>query len=308
MNNAINLKFRINSAYEIGKKELLEELKRRKDTPELGLESLPILNKKIWGIRRGRLTLIAARTSQGKSAFSLQIGYDLAQQGHEVLFLSLEMTNCEMVERLFCNACHINNYDLLTGKYLIYQNDYEQFLKELKDMPFIFSDCIGKTWREIDSLLTKMTKCPKVIILDYIQAVKDAQKEYLDDYIKNIREVAIRHNVAVILCSQINRTSQDSKDKQPGLHQLKGTGVLEEQADVAILLHWPYKYDNTKPKGEYHLLVEKNRSGATGYIKLKYSPEFYSFEDYVEEELSYQKVMGSLTESIKNDKDIDWED
>ena len=68
------------------------------------------INHKLFGLKRGRLHLIGARSSHGKSAMSLQIAYDLASQGKKVLFLSLEMTNAEMVERIFCNVYKINNY------------------------------------------------------------------------------------------------------------------------------------------------------------------------------------------------------
>ena len=84
--------------------ELEQELAGRGEVPELSLNMTPDLNVKTWGIKKRKLTLIASRTSQGKSAWALQIAHDLSRQGHAVWLLSLEMTISEILERLFCHA------------------------------------------------------------------------------------------------------------------------------------------------------------------------------------------------------------
>lgn len=253
----------------------------RAKEPELPLVSLPLLNKKIWGLRKGRLTVIGARTSQGKSAFVSQVACDLSSQGKSVLFLSLEMCQEEMHERILCYTQRIDNYHLLTGHYDTYEEKITNHPKEISKWSLSFSDCIGKTWKEIDDFLIGIRTKPDVIILDYVQAIKGTgknDKENLDEYIRHFREMAIRHNFAGILCSQVNRANQDNEDKEPKLHQLKGTGVLEEHADVVILLYW-----KDKTKKDYQIEVAKNRNGRTGYIKLNYTPEYYLFTECEEE-------------------------
>lgn len=267
--------------------EILAELKdilvARKNEPELKITSLPRLNKKIWGIHKKRLTVIGARTSHGKTSFVLQIAYDIAKQGKEVLFLSLEMTKLEMMERLFCNRCRVDNYQLLTGHFDNYQSQFINFTKEIENVPLVFSDCIGKNWQEIDQLLSELKTKPQVIILDYLQAIKglgEIQKEKFDDYINNFRNLAIKHNFAAILCSQINRTNPADKNPVPQLHQLKGTGVLEEAADIAILLYYVFKTTSKEEdKYKYKIFVDKNRNGRTGFFDIKYYPEHYLFDD-----------------------------
>lgn len=102
--------------------------------------------------------------------------------------------------------------------------------------------------------------------------------------------MAIRNNFAGIVCSQINRTMADEKNKEPQLHQLKGSGFLEEHADVVLLLSWPYKYlkhgegkvFTDEQLHRFIVYVAKNKDGQTGYQKLKFSPDFYLFEDWIE--------------------------
>jgi len=77
---------------------------------------LPLLNKKLWGIHKQKLTVIAGRTSQGKSIAAINIAWDLATQGKKVYFISLEMSVHQILERIFCIEHNIDNFELLTGK------------------------------------------------------------------------------------------------------------------------------------------------------------------------------------------------
>lgn len=262
--------------------KLKEILQGRGDKPEMPVKSLPDLNHKIWGIKRKKVTLIAARPSVGKSAFAIQVAYDVALGLKRVLFLSLEMTVEDMLERLFCYEFKIDNQELMRGKYSKYTKQYEQFCQELGKLKFVFSDCIGKNWQEVDTLIKSLNPKPDVIFIDHINAIKVTgnQKVAIDDYINNMVEIAKHQNIAVVLCCQINRDNQKDDDKTPQLHELKGSGNLEEAADIVLLLHWPHKYareGQSHAKNSYVVIVGKNRNGPTGYINIKFEPEYYRF-------------------------------
>lgn len=258
-------------------------LKSRSDSPELPLTTMPALNKILWGLKRGRVSVLASRPSHGKSAFALQIARDIASQYHPVMFLSLEMTIDEIIERLFCQHCRVSNQELLRGNFDNYKEDWAEFQMFVQDLPLVITDCIGKTWGQIDYLLTNMSTKPAVVIIDYIQNIAGGgrnSKEEIDEYIRHFEELTIRHRFAGILCSQINRASQDSEDKEPRLHHLKGTGKLEETPSVIALLHYPYKYSQTEENfNKYTVFLEKNRNGITGVVNMRFIPEFYLFED-----------------------------
>jgi len=248
---------------------LLKELSTRQDNPELQITFLPSLNNLTWGIRKRKLTVIGARTSQGKSSFAVQLCYDLALQDKKVVFFSLEMENLECAERLLAHALEINNLYLMKG---------------------IISDCIGHGWKEIYDLIEiwhQNKTVPDMVILDYIQNVKGQgnDKQVFDEYIQKFREMAIHYNFAAVICSQINRTSQETDDKSPQLHQLKGTGKLEEMADVVLLLHWPFFYtrDESK-KNHFEIYIAKNKLGQTGRLNFIYEPEFFKYKEYQQQE------------------------
>lgn len=267
--------------YNIAMDDLLPICKARGNDPDLPLATMPILSKKLWGLQKGRLTVIGARTSQGKSSFVGQVAYDLASQGKEVLFLSLEMSKEEMVERLFCNLMQVDNIDF-RANFNKYEESFGAFTKKIYNIPLGFSDCIGRNWDEIDDMLTEMPIKPQVVILDYINAIsgkKRTKKESIDDYILHFREMAVKHSYAGVLCAQINRDSDKSSDKTPKMWQLKETGCLEECADVVMLLYWPGKEEEHQDSYVYEIHIAKNRMGRTGATKLKWYPQYCKFTD-----------------------------
>lgn len=264
---------------------LMAELQTRTNAPGLPILSLPSLSDLVWGMRKKKLTVIGARTSQGKSSFAVQLCYDLALQNKKVVFFSLEMENMECAERLLAHALEIPNIYLMKGQgYRLYERATELW-GILREKNFLISDCIGHGWKEINDLIElwhQNGNVPDMIVLDYIQNVKGQgnDKQVFDEYINKFREMAIRYNFAAVICSQVNRTSQETDNKSPQLHQLKGTGRLEESADVVFLLHWPYFYNRDKDKiNHFELYVAKNKLGQTGRLNIIYEPEFFKFKE-----------------------------
>lgn len=265
-------------------------LLKRSDSPEIPIKTLPDFNSKLWGIHSKKLMVIGARTSIGKSAFALQLAWDIALQKKPVLFLSLEMYEEDLIERLFCLSQKVNNMTLLKGKFSEVEHKWADFERELNGIPFVITDMIGKTCQQIEDYLQKLTVKPKVIIIDHLQEAKDAsklnQKDVVDEYLKGLRVLAIREDIAIIICSQINRASQEKTGSEPQLHHLKSSGYVEESADMIVLLHWPYHYDKSKDMNDFVLNVAKNRNGRTGWVNIKYKPENYWF--YEEMDLEKQ--------------------
>lgn len=248
---------------------------------------LPILSHKLHGIQKRELTVVGARTSHGKTAFISQVAVDLAMQDKEVLLLSLEMTKEKIGARIFCLVEHFNNTHAFRGGVNEYPARWEEFKRKTENFPLIITDILGKNWHDIKDMIDQTDLNPDVIILDYIQNIStrgQSKIEGIDEYVGHFREMSIKRNFAAVLCSQVNRSSQDGDSKEPQLHQLKSTGFLEEHADNVLLLSWPYKYtkqDSTvvKNREDYTVYVAKNKDGETGYHKIKYIPEFYLFKE-----------------------------
>lgn len=291
--------------------EIKKYLFSRGKTPDLPLKLTPLLSEFMWGITRKALTVIGARTSEGKSTLAMQIAYDLAIQGKTVLLLSLETTVEKMGARLFCLHNKFNNTKAFRGGLQDDPQAWDKFEREIAGIPLVINDMLGKTWEDIEQVLKDTKLGPDAVIVDYIQtiATQDGKNKLdtMNEYIRQFREMAIRNDFAGVVCSQINRTMADEKTKEPQLHQLKGSGFLEEHADVVILLSWPYKYlkhseGKVYTQEQFHRFyayVAKNKDGQTGYQKLKFTPDYYLFEDWIEQPKEVRSV---------KEQDLNWQD
>jgi hypothetical protein len=65
---------------------------------------------------------------------------------------------------------------------------------------------------------------PDVIVIDHLNEISGGENKFaaIETYLGKIREMAIRRNVALVVCSQVNRSSRMDDDKKPQLHQIKG--------------------------------------------------------------------------------------
>src|SRR3990167_550866 len=180
---------------------LLKIFENRSHKPALPLLTLNGVNKIIWGIPKGKMTVIAGRTSMGKTNMAVNIAYDLAKQGHPVLFMSLEMSAESIVERIFCYEKRVPNTDVQRGHFNRYTKEFEDFKNDIKSTPFVLGDTLGKTIKDIDAYLTDLDKKPEAVFIDHIQEIDSIgsdRKDTIDKYLRHMRELAIRNNFALV--------------------------------------------------------------------------------------------------------------
>lgn len=262
---------------------LSDNLNARGTAPTLPLLTLPRVSDKMWGLQPKALTCIAARPSQGKTAFTMQACVDIASQGFPTVIVSLEMEVLAILERIFCNLYSVNNEHIQRGLFKQYPNQWRLFCDHINKIPLIITESVGYTFDDIENMLDRMPVKPKVVCIDYIGLVKGEsreKKDKIDDYIKSFRSKSIKDDFAAVVCAQINREGSGKEGNSiPGLHHIKDSGGIEEHADKVILLHNP-KFYNELSKEEYMVILAKNRNGRTGRIEgVKYIGEFYKFKD-----------------------------
>lgn len=246
---------------------------------------MPKLNRMLGGFERKKMIVIGARPSNGKSAFAMQLAYDFSKK-FKVLYLTLEMTVEEAIFRILCQHKKINNADMYNGNIPTdIVNDFYNIMDQEK-RNLIIAQEIGKNWDEVNEVMELLQHDkPDIIFMDYIQCIKTSGKKMdaIEDYVKNLRAMAIEKNICVFVLSQINRTSI-SESVEPVMEGLKGTGVLEEQADKVILLHYPCKYGKDININQFKIIIDKNKNGSTGYMDCRIDPQWYYFSETLKEE------------------------
>jgi replicative DNA helicase len=239
---------------------------------------LPGLDKHIGGgLQRGRVVVIAARPSVGKTSLGVQVGLNVAGDGHRVLVLSQEMPRGDLTDRIAANLGRVSLALLATG---IPPNDGDAWARVVEA-----TECAAALPIEIDdqpalSLLAirskaQMVKAQRgldVLLLDYLQLCsatdrKASRHHQIEEISRGLKTLAKELDICVIVLSQINRDVAKA-DREPTLADLKESGAIEEDADIVLLLH-----PRTELSDGAQLLaaiLAKNRQGRKGRIALRF--------------------------------------
>ena len=231
--------------------------------------------------------LLDSFTVTHNTSFAMQIAWNIANSNSRALFLSLEMSKEQLVERLLSHVMEINNTELRRGV-ISEENDskIEAFRKITEELPMLITDNIGYNMNEIEYLVANAEPAFDVVILDYIQLCQlGAFRNRVDaitEYLRMFKELCVRYDFAAVMLSQINRAATDRQDKRPRLQDLKGSGSLEEHSDTVALLYWPYNNEaQCSDASKYEVLIEKQRHGPIGRVELSFEPQYFKFTDNV---------------------------
>ena len=251
------------------------------------------MNKITWGYRKGEVSVIAGRTSTGKTSLAIQDAYLLAKLGKIVLFCSMEHSKGSIVERLICNEYSFNSEELrsagATDRLMARQ---EEIVKDLTKLPLLIQDDIGRDAEELIKFLPRIQPQPDIIFIDHLQQI--STRKYggnltiaIQEYMHIIKDLALAKNYAMVVISQLSRNVSDGTDDggraRPSLKDLKWSGAIEEISDVVSLLWYP---DNEQGMS---IIVAKQRNGPLGCVKAKFFPKHFRFEDVKELTKVYNK-------------------
>ena len=264
------------------------------------------------GIKQG-LYAIGAISSLGKTTLVHQIADNLALDGHDVLFFSLEMDKSQMLSkslsRLSYQIAEEEGKD--TDKFALCHSDIVQAYK-LKGKQVEMLDKAVETYkanyarniryeygaksgeeiaRVVDNHI-KYTEKKPIVIVDFLQYVKGTKQDArmaTNDNVAILKDLVVKHGIPVILISSFNRSSYKT---QASMESFKESGEIEYISDVLIGLQLKgcqgdgdniqTKIDENKAKPirSVELKLLKQRDGiATRTIHFKYNPRFNYFEE-----------------------------
>jgi replicative DNA helicase len=129
-----------------------------------------------------------------------------------------------------------------------------------------------------------------LIIVDYLHIMQVGadknQTDALGDAVKQLRGLGKELGCPVLLLSQLNRSgegnSERKKARRPELSDLRGSGDIEQSADVVLFLYRDSYYDEmgfVPDEDMVEVLVRKHRNGRTGVTNLRWIPRYVKFTD-----------------------------
>lgn len=239
---------------------------------------LPALDRKIGGLQKKRLIILAARPSIGKTALANQISLFAARKGFPVGICSLEMGAEELMIRSLANTYGLNVSGLSFGddKELT-KLTHAMGQRPITDLP-IYLDTDTYSLGGIVSRLSEWKRKHGIAlgVVDHIGLIEGDGKKSRNDWLgtvsRTLKVTAKRLDIPILAVSQLNRSVEKEK-RWPVLADLRDSGSVEQDADACIFLHVEGDAQLT-PKGlpiEIGLL--KNRMGRRDWL-----PEQFVFD------------------------------
>ena len=247
------------------------------------------LDKKINGLNKSDLLLIAARPAMGKSAFALNIGLNVAKKYNKtVAMFSLEMSREQLAMRLLASESFVELQKLATGK--LSEDEWTKLCMAsaaLSQTDIRIDDNPSITVAEMNAKLRRVENLGLVII-DYLQLMQGSgygkndgnRVNIVSDISRSLKIMAKELNVPVVCLSQLSRGPEGRTDKRPMLSDLRESGAIEQDADEVLFLYRDEYYnENTEEKGVAECIVAKNRHGEVGTVKLQWVGQYQTFTD-----------------------------
>ncbi|MDR1790899.1 MAG: replicative DNA helicase [Propionibacteriaceae bacterium] len=245
------------------------------------------LDELTGGLHPGQMIIIAARPGMGKSTLALDFARSAAIKHHKTTaFFSLEMTKDEIVKKIVSAESGINLSSI--RKATLSTNDWNRLYASagaISDAPLFIDDSPNLTAMEIRTKARRLKQLHnlELIIVDYLQLMTSGKKVEnrqveVAEFSRQMKLLAKELQIPVVALSQLNRVSEQTKDKRPMLSQMRESGSLEQDADLVILLHREeYYVDREKEAEKFHqvsgmadLIVAKHRNGATRDIQVTF--------------------------------------
>ena len=259
-------------------REVIYELQAGKSIPSMATGFADVDSALGGGLRAKTLTIVAGRTSMGKSAFALQIACNAARAGYKVLYFSIEMPVRALSRRVLSMTENLESVELRSPGPNSKNKDWEGVLKRLNigGPNLVVDDDPGLTSGQAIARAHKVKAQHglHVVILDYVQLMGDVlgasenRNQLLGRITRAFAVLARRLNVAVVLVSQLNRRLENTADNEPRLSDLRDSGELEQISDNVLMIHRPAYFKRAEDEHKAVLIVGKQREGPTGRIAL----------------------------------------
>jgi replicative DNA helicase len=282
-------------------KDLLIEA-QNSDSPIRGVASeLDDLDQLTTGFHPGDVTVVAGRTSMGKSAFVLNVARCLGfhPESGAVAYFSTEMPKEQLAIRLLAQEARVDMQRLRCGtlrpadwsKITQAMEKFQRSAIYLDDTSSISPHDVHHRMLLLDREI-RSGKHPGVAggvrcgIVDYLQQMRPPERrtsrqEEVGDISKSLKRIAKDLHLHVFAVSQVNREPEKNrKDKRPSIAELRNSGEIEQDADNIILIYRDEYYnEDTVDKGIAEINVAKQRNGPTDTVKVKWTGAYGRFDN-----------------------------
>lgn len=236
------------------------------------------------GWQRTDLVVLAARPSVGKTAWALQSALHAAGHGHPVMFVSLEMNGRQLSDRALSHLAGVNSLHIRDPKHLMENWEWEAMTRakaRADELPFRIDESATSTVEAIAARVRQVNAETRLglVVIDYLTYIRppkaDNQAEAIQEITRALKSLAKELQLPVVLLAQLNRDG----DGEPEMVHLRGSGAIEQDADLILFLHRPNANDRDYIKAK----VAKQRNGPLGQFFLRADMSRMRFHPTIED-------------------------
>ena len=269
--------------------EILQDLYMRKDKMTGITTGFIDLDRKINGLQKTDLILIAARPAMGKTAFSLNIAQNAAMKGNaSVAIFNLEMSKEQLIQRMISSTSHVELNKLKIGN--IEDDEWPKIttgMGILQNTKIYIDDSPGITAVELRSKCRrlKVEKGLDLVLIDYLQLMEgdgrtESRQQEISKISRSLKILAKELECPVIALSQLSRAVEQRSDHRPMLSDLRESGAIEQDADLVMFLYRDDYYNpDSDQKNITEVIIAKHRHGEIGTIPLTWFGQYQLFKD-----------------------------
>lgn len=243
------------------------------------------LNRLITGLGPGQLIIIGARPAVGKTAMAVRMAHVAAMNGHGAAVFSLEMAASDLMHRIVCADANVDLHDFRAGRCT--PEERRRLMRattEVTELPLWMSDHSSTTVPSLHSAIRKLMTRQKVsmVVVDYLQLLqgvgrRENRTQEITEISRGLKLMAMEFGIPMVVLSQLSRSSA-TDNREPHLTDLRDSGSIEQDADIVMFLH-PRKAEETSECIPVDLILEKQRNGPTGRVKVLLLKRYVRFEE-----------------------------
>ena len=234
------------------------------------------MDKKLGGLHRSDLLILAGRPSMGKTSLATNIAFNIAKtykrgllpdgaegavDGGVVGFYSLEMSAEQLAARILSEASEVPSEQIRRGD--MTEGEFRRFVdaaKSLEACPLYIDDTPALPISQLAARARRLKRTHglDVLIVDYLQLVrpasaKDSRVNEVSEITQGLKAIAKELDIPVIALSQLSRQVENREDKRPQLSDLRESGSIEQDADVVMFVFREEYYKEREKPGDHEL-------------------------------------------------------
>ena len=234
------------------------------------------LDKKLGGLHKSDLLILAGRPSMGKTSLATNIAFNVAKaykkgklpdgtegavNGGVVGFFSLEMSAEQLAARILSEASEVPSEQIRRGD--MTEGEFRRFVeaaKQLESCPLFIDDTPALPISQVAARARRLKRTHGLdaLFVDYLQLLRGTGRSEnrvneISEITQGLKAIAKELNIPVIALSQLSRQVESREDKRPQLSDLRESGSIEQDADVVMFVFREEYYKEREKPGDHEL-------------------------------------------------------